>query len=258
MKILASGCSMTSGFETTAHASQTSADLANSWPEHLSRVLGVECHNIATPGWDNECIWLNLQAELIENNWNPLDTLVIIGWTSFDRRHYCSEQMCMYLNPWSAKDPRTYYDHRDRGFVSAADAWVRRDPNDLINSSIQLMSSAQTWLRHYGYRYIWVNTLGGLGIPQWDLTLSTRKFQPCTSIKQGLDSDPAYLHQIDQYTWLDQNYPGGRVVWDDPGFKSSEHNHWDSASLKLWAEHVYAWAKEKGHLSDLDQSNFKN
>jgi len=251
MRILASGCSMTSGFETTAEGSHSPADVHNSWPAHLGRILGVECQNIANPGWDNECIWLNLQAELIENKWAPADTLVIVGWTSFDRSHYCSEQMCLNLNPYSAQDPRSYYDHRDRGFVSAADAWVRQDPNDLINRSIQLMSSAQTWLNHNGYQYIWVNSLGCLSIPQWDLTLSTRDFRPCTSIKQSLDSDPAYLHQIDQYTWLANNCPQGQVKWGDPKL----HQHWDTASLALWAEHVYAWAKEKGHLSGLDRGS---
>jgi hypothetical protein len=190
------------------------------------------------------------------NRWPTEDTLVIIGWTNFYRSHYISEKFLLNLNPFTASKSGSAIlgGHKDQGFKAASIAWVHRDPNAVMNDNIRLMYSAKTWLEHRGYQYMWVNTLGDLQSPEYDLALVTNNYKPCEQMQCEIVFNPRYYQEIDQFAWLKHNCPGGQVKWGKP----DDHQHWDSASLALWADHLHNWAKEKGYLSSLDQSNFKD
>jgi len=227
---------MSSGFECTEPGVQHRKDFEYSWPNQLAESFNLPIVNLSHAGQSNNMIWANTQAELLNGDYDPETTLVVIGWTNWNRQEYVHDDFINFFNPWwqDSQSPRKH----QPCVQSAFRAWVGRDPASVINDQARLLYSAQTWLQYHGYRYFWINAMENLQQPQADLILDTQNYTPCDAVWSSLQLDANYFQSTSQLTWLKEHWPKNKVRHPQIMFRQNQHTHWDQTALKAWAEHI--------------------
>lgn len=101
------------------------------WPEKLSRDIGVQYHNLSCYDWSNDHIWFNTM-QYLRRGWGWKPVAIFVLWTIFDRRfHFQSDKDIMHLAVHSGKGNQSPI-HKS---ITDAYLYVNNDENNSVNFS---------------------------------------------------------------------------------------------------------------------------
>lgn len=141
-KIIAYGCSFTHG---------DGVDQDKSWPQHLSKLFGVEVINRGISGGSNKASVNRLFEDITQSAYT--DTFVVFSWTGIQRTTFYSEQRNQWVpclighespDPELANMTKLYY------------KYFYNDYEALYNYFVQILS-VQSFLKSRDLEYFFIN-----------------------------------------------------------------------------------------------------
>ena len=101
------------------------------WPDKLSKELGVEYHNLSGQEFSNDHIWFNTM-QYLRRGWGWKPSSLFILWTIFDRRfHFQSDKDIIHLAVHGDKGNKSPI-HKT---ITDAYLYVNNDENNAVNFS---------------------------------------------------------------------------------------------------------------------------
>lgn len=228
------GCSHSCGSEISYPGShRTATDIHLCWGGQLARTLNLQQVNHASNGQSNQSIYSTTIHGILEllQTTKPEEILVVIGWSSFDRKEMIYDNKVYPLIPGIAdmpffkEWPQIVQDALKTHLMSLD--YINVTPNEFSLIYFSLVN----FLKMHGIDYLFFNAINGLSIPKKNLLHKHFNDAPTQAIFDQIANDPNYLHPYNNdmayYRYLQKDYDC---------FKDNRNHHFTEDAHIAWAD----------------------
>lgn len=156
--LLTSGCSFTQG--------------ENSWPSHLSRLLGCDLVNLGMASAGNDYICHSIIDYLEENQVDPCHTQIAVMWSGIGRKDFrVTGETWYWLDDYCAKSNLSTKEHSYWIHSGGLSGWTYNsnakqifnsyykftDPSLLCHDSLTNFQHLANYLKQHQYRYVFMS-----------------------------------------------------------------------------------------------------